>query len=68
MIENYSLPHNSFSELIAMFQSASGKRDGRQGKFYFPPKNKLERGLLRKKLGGFKKIHPKTQKTDETAP
>ena len=55
-------------ELIAMFQSASGKRDGRQGKFYFPPKNKLERGLLRKKLGGFKKIHPKTQKTDETAP
>jgi hypothetical protein len=38
------------------------------GQILFSPKKKLERGFLRKKLGGFKKIHPKTQKTDETAP
>src|SRR5690606_2833506 len=56
-----SKPRGEF-ELIAMFQSASGKRDGRQGKFYFPPKNKLERGLLRKKLGDSRKSTPKHKK------
>jgi len=32
-------------ELIAMSQSASGKRDGRQGEFYFPPKRSLKEGF-----------------------